>query len=105
MQTTSQHHRGCVSRIPAAAVRNPAAAFAVLVLALPASPTRAECNPAGRIDARCYSDLHDATAAAIAANAPLWLPAGTYVLDRELVIDYAPLATTGFQNHLGRRSD
>src|SRR5208282_3369982 len=28
---------------------------------------------------------------------PLWLPAGTYTLDRELVIDYAPLATTGFQ--------
>src|SRR5436190_6057021 len=97
MQTTSQHHRGCVSRIPAAVIGNPAAVLAVLVLGLTASPSRAECNPAGRIDARCYSDLHDATAAAIAANAPLWLPAGTYVLNRELVIDYAPLAATGFQ--------
>jgi hypothetical protein len=38
-----------------------------------------------------------ATTAAIAANQPLWLPAGTYVLNRELVIDYAPLAATGFQ--------
>src|SRR5712671_42439 len=43
------------------------------------------------------STLQNATAAAIAANVPLWLPAGTYVLNRELVIDYAPLAATGFQ--------
>ena len=35
--------------------------------------------------------------AAIAANVPLWLPAATYTLDRELVIDYAPVAGTGFQ--------
>jgi hypothetical protein len=97
VQTTSQHHRGSVATITAAAIRNPAAVLAVLILGLAASPSRAECNPTGRIDARCYSDLHDASTAAIAANAPLWLPAGTYVLDRELVIDYAPLAATGFQ--------
>jgi hypothetical protein len=43
--------------------------------------------------------LQSATAAAIAANVPLWLPAATYTLDRELVIDYAPLAA----DHIGRR--
>jgi hypothetical protein len=57
----------------------------------------ADCNPTGRIDARCYPDLQTATTAALAANEPLWLPAGTYTLSRELVIDYAPLADTGFQ--------
>jgi hypothetical protein len=34
---------------------------------------------------------------AIAVNQPLWLPAGTYTLTQELIIDYAPLAGTGFQ--------
>ena len=34
---------------------------------------------------------------AITANQPLWLPAGTYRLTRELVIDYAPLAHLGLQ--------
>jgi hypothetical protein len=53
------------------------------------------CNPVGRIDARCYPDLPTATAAAIAANQPLWLPAGT--LAQEWVIDYSIRAGTGFQ--------
>src|SRR5438132_3083701 len=81
----------------AAAAKLPIAIVAAILWGIAASPSRAECNPAGRIDALCYSDLQNATAAAIAANVPLWLPAGTYVLDRELVIDYAPLASTGFQ--------
>jgi len=51
-----------------------------------------------RINAQCYPNLQAATAAAIRANQPLWLPAGTYRLTRELVIDYAPLA------HLGLRT-
>jgi len=81
----------------AAAAKLPIAILAAIVWGITASPSQAECNPTGRIDARCYSDLQNATAAAIAANVPLWLPAGTFVLNRELVIDYAPLATTGFQ--------
>lgn len=81
----------------AAASWVPAAILAAILLVITPSPTRAGCNPAGRIDAQCYSDLQGATAAALAANEPLWLSAGTYRLDRELVIDYAPLATTGFQ--------
>jgi len=81
----------------AAAAKLPIAILAAILWGIAASPSRAECNPAGRIDALCYSDLQNATAAAIAANVPLWLPAGTYVLNRELVIDYAPLAATGFQ--------
>jgi hypothetical protein len=80
-----------------AATKLPIAILAAILWGITASPSRAECNPAGRIDARCYPDLQNATAAAIAANVPLWLPAGTYVLNRQLVIDYAPLATTGFQ--------
>ena len=75
----------------------PTLILAAILLGVAASPTRADCNPADRIDARCYPDLQSATAAALAANVPLWLPAGTYTLDRELVIDYAPLAATGFQ--------
>jgi hypothetical protein len=61
------------------------------------SAAYADCNPTGRIDARCYPDLQTATAAALAADVPLWLPAGTYTLTQELVIDYAPLADSGFQ--------
>jgi hypothetical protein len=71
--------------------------LAATLLGIIAVPARADCNPSDRIDARCYADLQSATAAAIAANVPLWLPSGTYALDRELVIDYAPLAATGFQ--------
>src|SRR6516164_4230823 len=71
--------------------------LAALLLGITAVPARADCNPADRIDARCYPDLQGATAAALAANEPLWLPAGTYTLNRELVIDYSRLATTGFQ--------
>jgi len=71
--------------------------LAAILLGIPAVPVRADCNPAGRIDARCYPDLQGATAAALAANEPLWLPADTYPLNRELIIDYAPLAATGFQ--------
>src|SRR5271169_4101340 len=67
------------------------------ILAAISSAAHADCNPTGRIDARCYPDLQATTAAALATNQPLWLPAGTYTLDRELVIDYAPLAGTGFQ--------
>jgi hypothetical protein len=70
---------------------------AAILLGITASTTRADCNPADRIDARCYPDLQTATEAAIIANVPLWLPSGTYVLDHELVIDYAPRADTGFQ--------
>jgi len=50
-----------------------------------------------RINAQCYPNLQAATAAAIRANQPLWVPAGTYRLTRELVIDYAPLAHSGLQ--------
>jgi hypothetical protein len=58
---------------------------------------RGDCNPTDRINAQCYPDLQTATAAAIAVNQPLWLPAGTYTRTQELIIDYAPLAGTGFQ--------
>src|SRR5271165_1615926 len=96
MKTTSARHSRPDATIKAAATVQ-AAILAAILLGITASPTRADCNPADRIDARCYADLQDATEAAIAANEPLWLPAGTYTLDRELVIDYAPLAATGFQ--------
>src|SRR6516164_2218356 len=80
-----------------AASRVAAAGLAVIVLGITAVPTRAGCYPADRINAQCYADLQTATAAALAANQPLWLPAGTYTLQQELVIDYSPLAATGFQ--------
>jgi hypothetical protein len=96
MKTTSTRHSRPDATIEAAATVK-TAILAAILLGITASPTRAGCNPADRIDARCYADLQDATEAAIAANEPLWLPAGTYTLDRELVIDYAPLASTGFQ--------
>ena len=67
------------------------------ILAAISSAAHADCNPIGRIDAQCYPDLPSATAAALAANQPLWLPAGTYYPTAEWVIDYAPLAATGFQ--------
>src|SRR5271169_1093167 len=92
----ARHSRPKVT-IAAAAARGPAAILAAIMLGITASPARADCNPAGRIDASCYSNLQDATTAAIAANEPLWLPAGTYVLNQELVIDYAPLAASSFQ--------
>jgi hypothetical protein len=95
---TSLVRRSCPeATIAGAAAKVPAAILAAILLGITASPTRADCNPADRINASCYSNLQDATTAAIAANQPLWLPAGTYVLNRELVIDYAPLAATGFQ--------
>ena len=97
MKTTLERHSRPKATIAAAAVRVPAAILAAILLGITASPTRADCNPADRINASCYSNLQEATTAAIAANEPLWLPAGTYVLNQELVIDYAPLATTGFQ--------
>src|SRR5271155_1984673 len=96
MKTTSARHSRPDATMAAAAAAQ-ATILAAILLGITASPTRADCNPADRIDARCYADLQDATEAAIAANEPLWLPAGTYTLDRELVIDYAPLATSGFQ--------
>jgi hypothetical protein len=97
MKTTSTRHcRFAAVNANAASWLAPLM-LAAMLLGITAFPSRADCNPADRIDARCYSDLQSATAAAIAANIPLWLPAGTYALDRELVIDYAPLAATGFQ--------
>jgi hypothetical protein len=97
MRTKLARHSRPKATIRAAAARVPAAILAATLLAMTASPTRADCNPADRVNANCYPNLQDATAAAIAANEPLWLPAGTYVLNQELVIDYAPLAATGFQ--------
>jgi hypothetical protein len=97
MKTTSARHSRRKATIGAAAAKVPAAILAAILLAITASPTRADCIPADRINASCYSNLQDATAAAIAANQPLWLPAGTYVLNQELVINYASLAATGFQ--------
>ena len=97
MKATLAKRSRLISTMAAVAGRAPTLILAIILLAVAASPTRADCNPADRIDARCYPDLQSATAAALAANVPLWLPAGTYTLDRELVIDYAPLAATGFQ--------
>jgi hypothetical protein len=97
MKTTSARHSRRKATIGAATSRVPAAILAAILLGIAASPTRADCNPPDRVNASCYSNLQDATTAAIAANQPLWLPAGTYVLNQELVIDYAPLAATGFQ--------
>ena len=97
MKTRLVRHPCPEATIAGAAAKVPAAIIAAVLLGIAASPARADCNPADRINASCYSNLQDATTAAIAANQPLWLPAGTYVLNRELVIDYAPLAATGFQ--------
>jgi len=97
MKTRLMRHPCREATIAGAAAKVPAAIIAAVLLGITASPARADCNPAERINASCYSNLQDATTAAIAANQPLWLPAGTYVLNRELVIDYAPLAATGFQ--------
>jgi len=47
------------------------------ILAAVSSAAHADCNPTGRVDASCYPDLQSATAAAMDANVPLWLPAGT----------------------------
>ena len=97
MKTRLVRHSCPKATMVGAAAKVPTAILAAIVLGITASPARADCNPADRINASCYSNLQDATTAAIAANQPLWLPAGTYVLNRELVIDYAPLAATGFQ--------
>jgi hypothetical protein len=73
MQTIAARHSRPEATIAAAAAaaRAPAAILAAILLGITASPTRADCNPAGRIDASCYSNLQDATTAAIAANEPL----------------------------------
>jgi hypothetical protein len=97
MKTTSPRYSRPETAIAAAKSWVPTAILAAILLGIAAVPARADCNPADRINAQCYPDLHTATAAALAANVPLWLPAGTYRLDRELVIDYAPLAATGFR--------
>ena len=97
MKTIAARHSRPETAIAAAKSWVPVALLAAILLGITASPTRTDCNPAGRIDASCYANLQDATAAAITANKPLWLPAGTYRLERELVIDYAPLADTGFR--------
>jgi hypothetical protein len=97
MTTTAVRHPRLEATIAAAASWVPTFILAAILLGIAAFPTRADCNPSDRVDARCYPDLQRASMAALAANVPLWLPAGTYTLDRELVIDYAPLAATGFQ--------
>jgi hypothetical protein len=97
MKTRLLRHPCPEATIAGVAAKVPAAILAAILLGIAVSPARADCNPVDRINASCYSNLQDATTAAIAANQPLWLPAGTYVLNRELVIDYAPLAATGFQ--------
>jgi len=97
MNATSTRHSRRATSMAAAASWVPTAILAAILSGITTVPARAGCNPADRIDALCYPDLQSATAAAMAANVPLWLPAGTYTLDRELVIDYAPLAATGFQ--------
>src|SRR6516225_11360836 len=70
--------------------------LAAILLGLSALPTQAGCNPPDRISAQCYPDLQTATAAALAANQPLWLPAGTYEVTHTLFIDYTPQARVGF---------
>jgi len=97
MKTTMAACSRPTTTMMGAASRVAAAGLAVIVLGITAVPTRAGCYPADRINAQCYADLQTATAAALAANQPLWLPAGTYTLQQELVIDYSPLAATGFQ--------
>ncbi len=73
-------------------------ALALALVALTSTIANADCVTAtDRVDARCYPDLQHATNAAIAQGLPLWLPAQTYILDSELIIDYAPMAGTGFQ--------
>jgi hypothetical protein len=99
MHTSSRHHRGSVSTIPAAAIRNPAAVLAALLLGLTASPSRADCGRlAAEVDARCYTDnLQAAVDDALSSDRPLVLPRGTYRITRPLVIDYATHAGTGFE--------
>jgi hypothetical protein len=97
MQTTAARRDRPEATFGPVTAKAPIAILAAFLGGITASPARADCSPADRIDARCYHDLQEATAAATAGNVPLWLPAGNYTLDRELVIDYAPLAATGFQ--------
>ena len=97
MKTASASHSHPATTKASAVVWVAALILTALLLGISAVPTQAGCNPPERINAQCYPDLQTATAAALAANQPLWLPAGTYTLDRELVIDYALLAATGFQ--------
>lgn len=96
MKTTLAKRSRLTSTMAAVAGRAPTVILAIILLGVVASPARADCNPADRIDARCYPDLQSATAAALAADVPLWLPAGTYTLPNTLFIDYTPLANTGF---------
>ncbi|HEY1261044.1 MAG TPA: glycosyl hydrolase family 28-related protein [Stellaceae bacterium] len=69
---------------------------------------QADCTGGPWVNARCYgalgngkSDdttaLENAVHAAIAADAPLMLPHGTYRLSRPLVVDYRKVADTGFR--------
>ena len=97
MKTASASHSHPATTKASAVVWVAVLILTALLLGISAVPTQAGCNPPDRISAQCYPDLQTATAAALAANQPLWLPAGTYTLDRELVIDYALLAATGFQ--------
>jgi hypothetical protein len=76
--------------------------------ARPAMPPAAACAAGPWIDVRCYGASGNGTAddgaaieaaldAAIAADAPLFLPHGSYRLLRGLVIDYTARARTGFR--------
>src|SRR6516164_11727653 len=96
MVTKCATHSRSGAIIATATSRVSAFVFAMVLLGIAPFPARADCNPADRIDARCYPDLQSATAAALAADVPLWLPAGTYTLPSTLFIDYTPLANTGF---------
>jgi len=94
-----QHHRHSVSTRTVAAIRNPAAVLAALLVGLTALPSHAECGSlAAEVDARCYSDnLQAAVDDALSSDRPLVLPRGTYRISRPLVIDYATHAGTGFE--------
>ena len=103
MKPTLARHSYLEATIAAAASRVPAVILAAILLGITAFPTRADCNPADRIDARCYADLQSATAAAIAANVPLWLPAGTYTARPGARHRLCAAGRHRLSDHLGRR--
>jgi hypothetical protein len=74
----------------------------------PAAATAALCAANAWIDVRCYGAIGNgasddtaaitrALAAALAQDAPLFLPHGTFRITRPLVIDYTKRADTGFR--------
>ncbi len=77
-------------------------------MAAPAARGAAACAADPWIDVRCYgatgngntddtAAVNRALAAALAADAPLFFPHGTFRLTRTLVIDYQSRADTGFR--------